>query len=150
MSDPDGPEEWWRAPTQRPDSLTDAAADLRHAADYLRDAATPAAPPKQSNWDWSWLKNWVRYSEHGKSFKRAAYSSAPAIGFVLWDYHHQTGHGGGGAAAVFFGLAGIANLMRRNPFTRWLMWGAILGPVYYPPALVNLIFGTVAVLFGGK
>jgi hypothetical protein len=133
--------EWWStsgpADTDRHGELADAAASMRDAAEYMRDAATPS---KESNWDWSWFLNWLK-SPTGKTFKIATISSGPGFGVLLW-YYAQTGNGNAGAAAFFFTLlTALAYLVWRRAFFRWLMWGAMLSPLYYWPALKSLVLG---------
>lgn len=145
--------EWYRmypAPSE-PDpqdehgALADAAAHMRDAAEYMRDAATP---PKERRWDFSWFTNWVKYRPTGKAFKHAAYSSGPAFAVLLWYYAHSSGTSAGAAAFFFALLISIAHLFIRNAFSRWLLWGSLLAPVYYFPALASIVFGIVEFLFG--
>jgi hypothetical protein len=148
--------EWWStsAPSdpqhQDHGALADAAASMRDAAEMMRDASTP---PKESNWSLSWLTNWLKYRPNGQAFKRAVFSSGPASGVLLWVYSHQPGNSSSdaGAAAVFFTLLiGIGHLVLRNSFSRWLLWGAVLAPVFYLPAFISIIVGIAVILTGGN
>lgn len=147
MTEKDEPD-WYRVDPE-PDSMADAAASMRDAAEMLRDAATPGPPPKESNWSFDWFFNWVRYTENGKSFKRAAFTSGPAFALLLWYYANDSGNGPG-SAAVFFAMAvGIGHLIFRRPVTRWALWGAVLAPLYYLPAFISIIVGIAITLAGG-
>lgn len=139
--------EWWSTATPEPHSeFSEAAAYMRDAAEAMRDAATPVP---ESHWDWSFVGNWLRYRPNGRAFKVAAFTSGPAFGLLLWYYGKST-HADVGAAAFFFALlVSIGHLFFRRQFTRWVMWGAFLGPIFYPPALISLVL-YIALLLGGK
>lgn len=155
-TEPEREPEWWSVAPESaysastdPDAMADAAAHMRDAAEALRDAAAPAPPTKESHWDWSWLTDWLRYGVNGVALKRAAYSSGPAMAVLLWTYEKQTGNSPASAAIFFAMVVGIGHLKFRRPVTRWLLWGAVLAPIYYVPALLSIIFGIGVVLTQG-
>ncbi|MEU7191738.1 hypothetical protein [Streptomyces sp. NPDC045369] len=155
--DRDDAADWWST-TPSPaepdspdvDALTEAVEGMRDAAEYLRYAVTPEPPAKESNWSLAWLTNWLKYAESGKAFKRAAVTSGPVFAFVLWWYHNDTRNNGGAAAAFFMMIAAIVHWRFQRPATRTVLWGAILGPVYYPPAFLSAVVGAAQILVGGK
>ncbi|ORT53319.1 hypothetical protein [Streptomyces sp. CB03238] len=154
MSSSQHPDDWWSVPPrdrdrEDADAMAAAAEELRAAAEALRDANAPAAPEKESNWDWSWLKDFFRHNENGKALKRAAYTTGPAMAFVLWAYSQDTGNNGGAAAFFFALIVGAGHLYFRRPFTRLLFCGAVLAPLYYFPAFVSILFGATQILVGG-
>ncbi|MFJ9901211.1 hypothetical protein ACIQPR_48730 [Streptomyces sp. NPDC091280] len=149
-------EPWWSAQSTgadpgddrqaERDSLTDAAADLRYAAEYLRDAATPAPPPKESNWDFTWLTQMRKRSDNGKAFVDALWSVGPAYTIFLASQRFEFGTACG---FTFLGFAVIGgwHLRVERKATRLLTWGLPVGLAYYAP--VAIIFGLGKVLVGG-
>ncbi|MFC1435994.1 hypothetical protein ACEZDB_35715 [Streptacidiphilus sp. N1-3] len=129
------------------EDLRDAADAMRSAAEAIRDAATPSAPGPERNWDFSWITGWLRTSVHGIACKRALYSSGPGAALMLFYYEVSSGHDPGGMAVMLILLAALVNAVIRSSFSRWLMWGTILGPLMYPPALVAIAFDLAQVLF---
>jgi hypothetical protein len=128
------------------DSLADAAGDLRNAADALRDAATPSAPPRESNWDFTWFTGWVKHSPNGVAFKHALWSVGPAwtLFLALQQFEFWTATG---MTGIGFAIVGWWHLRSGRKVTRLLTWGLPLGLVYYAP--VAIVFGLGQVLVGG-
>ncbi|MFF3196699.1 hypothetical protein [Streptomyces misionensis] len=128
------------------EALTDAAADLRYAAEYMRDAMTPPAPPKESNWDFTWFTNWVKRSDNGVACKHALWSVGPAwmIFLVTQRFPIETAFG-----ITFLGFVVIGgwHLRVERKATRLLTWGLPIGLVYYTP--VAIVFGLAKFLVGG-
>ncbi|MET9957189.1 hypothetical protein ABZ135_37325 [Streptomyces sp. NPDC006339] len=145
-TDPD----WWSQPHERPpqhsDDLAEAAASMRDAAEYLRDAATPAAPPKERDWDLSWLTDWVRYTEQGQAARRAVWSVGPLWTFFLWSQRFPFWDATG-MSLIAFVIVGGLHLRAERKTTRLLTWGVPIGLAYYAP--VAIVFGLAKVLVGG-
>lgn len=155
MSSSDEPP-WWSVKATDADSgdqrqedsetLADAAADLRYAADTLRDAATPAAPPKESNWDFSWITEWTKRSPNGVAFKHALWSVGPA--WMIFLTSQRFGFTTAiGITFLGFLIIGGLHLRVERKVTRLFAWGLPLGLAYYAP--VAIVFGLGQVLVGG-
>ncbi|MGW7412795.1 hypothetical protein [Streptomyces sp. NPDC054863] len=152
--------EWWQAdPESRPEqddrdrqmeseAFADAALHMRDAAEALRDA-TPGPPPKERDWSLDWFWRWVRETENGIAFKRSLYSTGPGLALILMTYSRETGNHGGAAAFFFALIAGVGHLRIQRPFTRLVLWGSVLAPVMYFPALLSIVFGLAGFLVGG-
>lgn len=128
------------------DSMADAAAHMRDAADALRDAVTPAAPPKEKNWDFSYIWNWLRYTENGRAAKHASYSVAPLWTIVLTAQEFPLATAAG-ATLLGFVIVGGWHLRAERKATRLITWGLPLGLAYYAP--VAIVFGLAGILVGG-
>ncbi|MFD9293337.1 hypothetical protein ACFWBV_34835 [Streptomyces sp. NPDC060030] len=150
-SDRDRPSDaqWWsEPPSDRGDAaeLADAADQMRAAADALRDAATPAAPPKEKSFDFSYIWNWLRHTSNGRAAKHAAYSFAPlwTVFLTTQQFPFTTATG---ITFIAFVFVGVWHLRIQRQFTRFILWGACLGLAYYAP--VAIVFGLAGILVGG-
>ncbi|MEU8623169.1 hypothetical protein [Streptomyces sp. NPDC048623] len=142
--------DWWSQESDRHDdgeSLAEAAASMRDAAEYLRDAATPPAPPKERNWDFSWFTNWLRYTDQGQAFRRAAWLIAPPWTFFLVSQKFEFWEAAG-MSFIAFAVCGGLHLRAERKTTRLLTWGIPIGLGYYAP--VAIVFGLAKVLVGGN
>ncbi|MFI1890736.1 hypothetical protein [Streptomyces jumonjinensis] len=151
MSD-DSDREWW---SERPSDhdrpgdaaeLADAADALRDAADALRDTATPSAPPEEGNWDFSYMRDWIKYTDNGTAFKYAAFSVGPLWTIFLGaqGFSFATAVG---ASLLGFIIVGNWHLRAERKATRLITWGFPLGLAYYAP--IAIVFGLAEVLVGG-
>ncbi|MFI1308532.1 hypothetical protein [Streptomyces sioyaensis] len=131
-------------------AMADAADSLRETAEYLRDLTTPAAPPKEKSYSLDWFFNWLHHQPFGKALKWAAVTTGPAGAILLWYYTNDQGQtSGAGMAFLLLLLAGGIHLKGRTPFTRALLMGTVLAPIYYFPTLVTAVFGIATILTGG-
>lgn len=147
---------WWSVQATGADSgddrqedreaLTDAAADLRYAAEYMRDAMTPAAPPKESNWDFTWLTQMRKRSDNGKAFVDSLWTVGPAYTLFLTSQRFEFFTAAGMTLMGFIVIGGWHLRVERKA-TRLLTWGLPVGLAYYAP--VAIIFGLGQVLVGG-
>ncbi|MEU3423622.1 hypothetical protein AB0F39_34615 [Streptomyces murinus] len=128
------------------EALTDAAADLRYAAEYMRDAMTPPVPPKESNWDFSWITKWFKYSDNGAAVKWAPFTVGPAWTIFLLSQRFpiQTAFG---ITFLAFVIIGGWHLRVERKATRLLTWGLPIGLLYYTP--IAIVFGLAKFLVGG-
>ncbi|WP_432041027.1 hypothetical protein [Streptomyces chartreusis] len=128
------------------EALTDAAADLRYAAEYMRDAMTPAAPPEESNWDFTWLTQMRKRSDNGRAFIDSLWTVGPAWTLFLASQRFEFGTAAGMTFLGFIVIGGWHLRVERKA-TRLLTWGLPVGLGYYAP--VAIIFGLGKVLVGG-
>ncbi|MEW1616513.1 hypothetical protein [Streptomyces sp. NPDC088744] len=151
-----GNQPWWSAKATDADSdddrqedreaLVDAAADLRYAAEYMRDAMTPAPPPKESNWDFTWLTQMRKRSDNGKAFVDSLWTVGPAYMLFLASQGFEFFTAAGMTFMGFIVIGGL-HLRAERKTTRLLTWGLPVGLAYYAP--VAIIFGLGKVLVGG-
>ncbi|MEU8960058.1 hypothetical protein AB0C93_37860 [Streptomyces sp. NPDC048518] len=147
-------EPWWNAQDSDADDrrqeesevLAEAAADLRDAAEMMRDASAPPVPDKESSWDFSWLTEMGKRGANGWAFTRALWSTGPAWtvflatqGFEFWTAT--------GITFLGFIVIGGMHLRAERKTTRLLTWGLPVGLAYYAP--VAIVFGLGKVLVGG-
>lgn len=152
MSSSDEP--WWSVQPdtdsgdrhQDAEDFRDAAADLRDAAEYLRDATTQPAPPKESNWDFTWLTQMRKRSDNGKAFVDALWSVGPAYMLFLASQRFEFWTASG-MSLLGFAVIGGWHMRVERKTTRLLTWGLPVGLAYYAP--VAIVFGIGQVLVGG-
>jgi hypothetical protein len=149
-------EPWWSVPAAPADhgdqgqehgeNLAEAAAEMRAAAEYMRDAMTPPPAPKESNWDFTWFTNWVKRSDNGVACKHALWSAGPAwfLFLVSQRFPIETAFG---ITFLAFVIVGGWHLRVERKTTRLLTWGLPIGIVYYTP--VAVVFGLAKFLVGG-
>ena len=128
------------------EAFTDAAADLRDAAEYMRDAATPPAAPKEANWDFTWLTQMRKRSENGAAFVTSLWSAGPLymLFLVAQRFEFLTA---AGITFLGFVMIGGWHLRVERKLTRLLTWDLPVGLAYYAP--VAIIFGLGKILVGG-
>uniref|UniRef100_A0AAU2AJY2 Integral membrane protein n=1 Tax=Streptomyces sp. NBC_00093 TaxID=2975649 RepID=A0AAU2AJY2_9ACTN len=149
-------DDWWAAKDTDTDSggqgqedsaaLADAAADLRYAAEVMRDAATPAAPEPEGNWDFTWITEMRKRSDNGWAFVTALWSFGPAwllfLAMQRFEFWTATG-----ITLIGFVFVGGWHLRVERKTTRLITWGLPVGLAYYAP--VAIVFGLGKVLVGG-
>ncbi|MFL4497368.1 hypothetical protein ACJ6WD_39950 [Streptomyces sp. VTCC 41912] len=145
-----GEPEWHTVQPAGDATMAEAAENIRDAAEYLRDMATPPPAPKERNWDLSWFKDWLKYRPTGRAFKVAVFTTGPAGALFLWYYsREQGGTSGAGMVFILLLLSLVAHWYAKNQFTRTLVFGVLIAPFFYPPALITAVMAIAQVIAGG-